>query len=187
MLKKYTIFNDELNWLRCGAPFSKQDVCHDEGLTLFFLCFSFVLIVMTGTEYTYQEYLWGVATIKFNWSNFTYVLVIFVWLSTATHQISVLKCRHMICLGKYSFFGFISFRKYFFRFSQRTYGFWMEISLVLFFIVEFFSFNMANNSFIAIEMVQAIKKNKKKGNCETSLDERVVLNCHDLKIQKQYT
>ena len=51
-------------------------------------------------------------------------------------------------------------------FSQRTYGFWLGD------FFGFLSINMANDCFIAIEMVQAIKKIIIKGNCEASLDEK---------------
>ena len=71
------------------------------------------------------------------------------------------------------FYGFLSFRKYFFRFSQRAHSFWLRDFFVFVSNVEFFSFNMANDCIIAVAMVQTIKKNK-KGNCEASLDERVV-------------
>ena len=75
----------------------------------------------------------------------------------------------MIFIGKYSFMVF-SFLENIFCFRKEYMVFGWEIPLFLFFNVDF---NMANDCFIAIALVQAIKKIK-KGNCEASLNERVV-------------
>ena len=81
----------------------------------------------------------------------------------------------MICLGKYSFMVLFLLENIFLGFLKEHMVSGWKISLVLFFIAEFFfSINMANDCFIAIEMVQAIKKKIIKGNCEASLEERVV-------------
>ena len=65
----------------------------------------------------------------------------------------------MICLGKHSFMVLFLLENIFLGFLKEHMVFGWEISLLLFFIVVFFfSINMANDCFIAIEMVQTIKK-----------------------------
>ena len=75
----------------------------------------------------------------------------------------------MICIGKYSFILFFLLANIFLGFLKEHMVFGWEISLFLFLMSSFFSYNMANNCYIATAMVQAIEKNKIKEETEKRL------------------
>ena len=81
----------------------------------------------------------------------------------------------MICLGKYSFMVLFLLENIFFLgFLKEHMVFGWEISLVLFFIVEFF-FLLISQPIASLPLKWCRQlKNNKKGNCKAFLDERVV-------------